>query len=62
MEQLRQASGIIVEKEGLDTHAAIVAQSLDIPAILGAEYATTILKSGAIVMLDGKKGMVSCNQ
>ncbi len=62
MEQLRQASGIIVEKDGFNTHAAIVALSLDIPALLGAEHATQILKSGAVVILDGEKGTVSCNE
>lgn len=62
MEELKQASGIIVEKDGVNSHAAIVALSLDIPAILGAEYATKILKSGAIIMLDSEKGTVSCNQ
>lgn len=61
MEQLKQASGIIVEKDGANTHAATVALSLDIPALLGAEHATQILKSGAIVILDGEKGTVSCN-
>lgn len=62
MEQLKQASGIIVEQGGINSHAAIVALSLEIPAILGAEHATQLLKSGAIVMLDGEKGTVSCNQ
>ena len=62
MEQLKQASGMIVEKGGINSHAAIVALSLDIPAILGAEHATKILKSGAIITLDGEKGTVSCNE
>ena len=62
MEQLKQASGMIVEKEGINSHAAIVALSLDIPTILGAEHATKILKSGAIITLDGEKGTVSCNE
>ena len=62
MNELKQASGIIIEKDGFNTHAAIVALSLDIPALLGAEHATKILKSGAIVKLDGEKGTVSCNE
>ena len=33
----------------------------DIPVLIGAENATQILKSGAFVTLDGKKGIVSCN-
>ena len=61
MEQLRQASGIIVEKEGHNSHAGIVGLSLDIPVILGAVNATNILKSGAVVTVDAEKGIVSSN-
>lgn len=61
MDQLRQASGIIVEGEGQNSHAAIVGLSLDIPVILGATAATKILKSGAVVTLDAEKGIVSSN-
>lgn len=59
MDELRQASGIIVEKEGHNSHAGIVGLSLDIPVILGAENATQILKSGAVVTMDAEKGIVS---
>lgn len=61
MDELRQASGIIVEKEGHNSHAGIVGLSLDIPVILGAENATDILKSGAVVAMDAEKGIVSSN-
>lgn len=62
MNELKQASGLIVEKDGVNSHAAIVALSLELPAILGAENATQILKSGAIITLDSEKGTVSCNE
>ncbi len=61
MDELRQASGIIVENEGHNSHAAIVGLSLDIPVILGAANATDILKSGAVVTMDAEKGIVSSN-
>ena len=61
MDELRQASGIIVEKEGHNSHAGIVGLSLDIPVILGASNATEILKSGAVVTMDAEKGIVSSN-
>ena len=35
--------------------------TLDIPVIIGAQHATEILKSGAVVTIDGKKGTVSAN-
>ena len=59
MDELRQASGIIVENEGHNSHAGIVGLSLDIPVILGAKNATDILKSGAVVTVDAEKGIVS---
>ncbi len=62
MKQIREASGIIVESEGMDCHAAIVGLSLDIPVILGAKNATKILKTGAYVNLDGRRGVISCNK
>lgn len=57
---LRRARGIICEIDGSDSHAAIVAQALGIPAIVGALGATRILKSGTAVTLDAKRGMVYC--
>ncbi len=62
IEQIRAASGIIVEAEGDGTHAAIVGLSLDIPVITGAQNATKILKTGAYVNMDSGKGVISCNQ
>lgn len=61
MPQLRNASAIVVEKSGKNSHAAVVGMSLDIPVILGAENATQILKSGAFVTVDGQRGIVYCN-
>jgi len=62
VEQMREAAGIIIEEEGMDCHAAIVGLSLDIPVILGAKDATKILKTGAYVSLDGRRGVITCNQ
>ena len=59
MRILRAASGIITEKAGKDSHAAVVGLSLDIPVIVGAENATRILKSGTTVSVDPVKGIVT---
>ncbi len=56
---LKSASGIITEKGGTDSHAAIVGLALDIPVIIGAENATGILRSGTVVTMDSSKGLVS---
>lgn len=61
MEQVRQASGLIVETEREDCHAAIAGLSLDIPVVIGAQNALDILKSSAYVELDAEKGVVSAN-
>ena len=61
MEKIRLSSGLILEKNSINCHGAIAGLSLDIPVLIGAENATQILKSGAFVTLDGKKGIVSCN-
>ncbi|MBE7029929.1 MAG: pyruvate kinase [Ruminococcaceae bacterium] len=55
---LKKAGGIITEAEGLTTHAAVVGMTLEIPVITGAANATTILKSGTIVTIDGNRGLV----
>ena len=59
---LRRSSGLVLEDDDLNGHGAIAAMSLDIPVIIGAENATKILKSGAVVTLDSERGVVSCNQ
>ena len=51
-------SGIITEKGGVTSHAAILARELGIPAIVDVNQATTKLKTGDLVMLDGERGEV----
>lgn len=62
MAQLRTASALIIEKDGMDSHAAVVGMSLDIPVILGAVNATQLLKQGAFVTVDGQRGIVYANK
>lgn len=58
---IRKASGLVLEDGDLNGHGAIAAMSLDLPVIIGAQNATRILKSGAVVTLDAERGVVSCN-
>ncbi len=58
---LRHASGIICERGGYDSYASIVGKALNIPVII-AENATKILKSGITVTIDGRRGVVYCNE
>jgi len=58
MDVLKEASGIITEQGGMDSHAAIVGLTLGIPVLCDAENATSILKNGTTVTLDTARGMV----
>lgn len=58
---VRKASGLILEDGNPNGHGAIAGMSLNLPVVIGAENATRILKSGAVVTLDADRGVVSCN-
>jgi pyruvate kinase len=58
MDLLKEATGIITEQGGVDSHAAIVGLTLGIPVLCDAENATSILKHGTTVTLDAARGMV----
>ncbi|MHC4397697.1 MAG: phosphoenolpyruvate synthase, partial [Planctomycetota bacterium] len=58
---MKIASGIITDKGGRTSHAAIVSRELGIPAIVGSEKGTRLLKPGQRVTIDcssGKSGLV----
>lgn len=43
---------------GRDSHTAILAQSLEIPAVVGLKDVTSRIKSGTMVIVDGNQGLV----
>lgn len=55
---LDKVSGIVVEEGGLTSHAAIECMSRGIPIITGADGASEIIKSGALITLDISRGLV----
>lgn len=55
---LKHAAGIVTEMDGLNSHAAIVGLTLDIPVVVGAMHATKVLKDGVMVKLDAAHGAV----
>jgi len=55
---MARASGVIIEVGGMMTHGAVVAREYGIPAIVGVENATTILKTGDKVIMDGSSGSI----
>ncbi len=55
---MKMASAIVTDEGGMTAHAAIVARELGIPAVVGTEVATKVLKDGMIVTVDGSRGVV----
>jgi len=58
---LKQVAGIVTNKGGRTSHAAIVARELDVPAIVGCGNATTTIKNGASITIscaEGKTGFI----
>ncbi|BAZ46224.1 pyruvate kinase [Chondrocystis sp. NIES-4102] len=55
---IRQAAGIITEEDNLTSHAAVIGLRLGIPVIVGFKNATEIIREGAILTVDAKRGIV----
>jgi pyruvate kinase len=55
---LDRVSAVITEQGGLTSHAAIVCLELGIPCIVGAQNASSVLKSGMMITADCKAGVV----
>ncbi|MFI5240990.1 MAG: phosphoenolpyruvate synthase [Microgenomates group bacterium] len=55
---MKKAAAIITDQGGQTSHAAIVSRELGIPAVVGANDATTKLKEGQIVTVNGATGQV----
>jgi len=53
--------GFVTEIGGATSHTAIVARSLEIPAVVGVRDITATLNTGDILILDGEKGIVAVN-
>jgi pyruvate,water dikinase len=55
---MQKASAIVTDEGGLTAHAAIVSREMGIPCIVGTQDATTKLKEGEIITVDGFHGKV----
>jgi len=58
LETIRRCKGLITEAEGAQSHAAVIAERLGIPAIVGVSQATTSLLQGEIITLAVQEGIV----
>src|SRR3989339_540973 len=53
--------GVVTETGGAASHFAIIARSLDIPAVVGCEGVTLTAVNGATIIIDGGHGTVILN-
>lgn len=56
---MKQAAGVITNRGGILTHAAIVSRELGIPCLVGTKEATNVLEDGMHIQLDATNGLVT---
>ncbi|GAB3390204.1 phosphoenolpyruvate--protein phosphotransferase [Massilia agri] len=57
----RSFAGFVTDVGGQNSHTAIVARSLDIPAAVGMSQASRLIEQDDWVIIDGDAGVVICN-
>jgi pyruvate,water dikinase len=55
---MKKAAAIVTNTGGMTSHAAIVSRELGVPCVVGTQNATTELKDGMEVSVDGSHGIV----
>lgn len=55
---MKKVNGIITDKGGQTSHAAIVSRELGVPCVVGTKNASKILKEGELVTLNGTTGEI----
>ncbi|MFC1860037.1 phosphoenolpyruvate synthase [Chloroflexota bacterium] len=55
---MKRAVAIVTDRGGRTAHAAIVSRELGIPCVVGSEKATSMLKDGQVITVDGGSGKV----
>jgi phosphohistidine swiveling domain-containing protein len=53
------AAGLVMEAGGMMTHGSVVAREYGIPAVVSVDGATTILRTGQRILVDGTRGFVT---
>jgi phosphotransferase system enzyme I (PtsI) len=57
----RSFIGFVTDVGGQNSHTAIVARSLDIPAVVGMSQASRLVEQDDWIIIDGDAGVVVCN-
>jgi phosphoenolpyruvate-protein phosphotransferase (PTS system enzyme I) len=56
--QLEKIKAFVTDRGSMSSHTAIVARTLEIPAVLGLADATNIIQNDDVIVVDGMLGMV----
>ena len=59
--QLERIKGFVTDKGGRASHTSIIARTLEIPAVMGLEKATSLIRNEDIIIVDGVAGVVILN-
>jgi phosphotransferase system enzyme I (PtsI) len=54
-------AGFVTDLGGVTSHTAIVARSLNIPAIVGMHHARSLIREGELLIVDGREGVLIVN-
>ncbi len=55
---LKKTTGIVTETGGKTSHTAIMARTMELPAVVGLQLATKSIKTGDLLIIDGETGEV----
>lgn len=58
---LERVMGFLTDRGGKASHTSIIAQTLEIPAVVGLEKATATIKNDDLIIVDGTTGTVIVN-
>ncbi len=58
IDAMRRAAGIVTEESSTNGHAAVLGLKLGIPVIVGVHNATELIRSGTLLTLDVRRGLV----
>ena len=56
--RLESTLGLVTDMGGRTSHTSIIARSLSIPAVVGAEVATKSIPNGSVIIVDGASGKI----
>ncbi len=59
--RLERTLGLVTDMGGRTSHTSIIARSLNIPAVVGAERATERISMGSVIIIDGAAGKLITN-